>query len=943
MKFRRLISLITVIGICAGTIIHICSCSFSAKADDTLTNIQSSTIKNSYQEYITANNNAQRPNHKAECTPTTELAVYEGFEGVLMNDVTSADFSVEVNQAGLYAIEIAYIAVSGNNLSVEYKFLLDGNYPFSEAEDLELTKLYKDSGEPQTDSEGNEIRPEQEEVINLQTVCISDPVGYVQEPFMFYFETGKHILSFKSVRGEVLIKSVALVQPDKVYSEKEYAEKIDENSEIKNEEIRIDAEKPYIKSSSMLYASCDKTSLYIDPYPKGKEKLNVLGGANFSSVGQWVEYQFEVEKNGYYYLDIKYKQNISIGMSSYRNIYIDNKMLSESFRNIAFSYTNKWKSLTVSDNSGKAVPIYLDKGIHTVRMEVTLGEYNDILAEIEASVAAFNAAYLESIMYLTSSPDTNRDYDVKKNLPNVLAVFKEQIKVLENLSEKIYEVGGGTNNSIAIMEQMVYQLDNILEEPETYPENLDSVKSNITALATLISSLSSQPLTMDYITFYTPDVELEEPEAGFFKNFYNELVNFTASFASDYEEISDKDYDKEIIVWIPTGRDQYKVLNSLIRNDFSSKSRIKTNLKLVTESGLLPATVAGIGPDVIIQVANGTPMNYAVRGAAFDLSAFEDCDKVLERFSDAAVTPLKLGNSVYGLPETEAFYMMFYRTDVLERLELDVPRTWEDFLVATTELQKNNLTVGLPCTMEAYAMFLMQRGGYFYAEDTYECNLKTTVGVKSFTYFTDLFTNYSLPLSYDALTRFRMGEMPIIIAEYSFFNNLQVGAPEIGNVWKFTQVPGTLTASGDIDNTVTVTGLACMMLNSSKDPESAWEFMKWWTSASTQTSYGRNMEMLLGPSARVATANLESANSLSWSREDAQAIAEARESLKGTENVPGSYFLSRHFLNAFRSVVLSGDEPKESLRYYTKIINNEIHSKCEELGVSIERSKTEEQ
>lgn len=939
MKTRKVISFLTALAVFAGTGLHICSRSVYATADTVDSDIALSASRNvSYNEYISSYSDAVWQSGEISASAVSELSSYNDFSGVLMAEESSAEFAVTVHEAGLYAIKLNYVACEGQNIDIEYALQIDGKTLFEELSDLSLGKLYVDIGEPTVDIAGNEIRCDQQEYIASQSVLISDPVGYVDGAFAFCFEQGVHSLGFTSLRGDALIESVQLVKPDDVASEEEYSSLISGEELSGDEIVIIDAEKPALKSSSMLYASCDKTSYNVDPYPAGKEKLNVLGGSNFSQVGQWVEYKFNITQSGYYNIAVKYKQNIAIGTATYRNIYIDGKIPSVSYQNIVFSYSNSWKNRIIDDEDGNAVPVFLQAGEHTLRICVTLGEYNEVLSEIEDSVAAFNEAYLESIMYLTSSPDNNRDYAVEKNLPGVLEVFKSEMKHLEKISESIENVGGGTNDSIAIIERMVYQLNNILEDPETYPKRLDAVKSNITALASLVSTLGEQPLTMDYISVYMADAELKKAEAGFLKNLYNEAINFFASFTNDYNvSLRETNYDRDIIVWIPTGRDQYKVLNNLINNDFVDDKNINVGLKLVSSGSFLPATVAGMGPDVIINVANGDPVNYAVRGAVYDLSQFDDCEEILGRFSDAASVPLGLGNAVYALPETEAFYMMFYRTDILERLKLEVPQTWEDFLVVVTEMQKNNLIAGMPASMEAYAMFLLQNGGSFYAEDTYECDMNSTVGIKTFTYFTDMFTNYSFPLSYDALTRFRMGEMPIVIAEYTFFNTLQVGAPEIGNLWEFTHVPGTADEDGTIDTSVTVSGTACMMLESSKDPEAAWEFMKWWTSAETQTSYGRDMEMILGPSARVATANLEAAGALSWSRSNAQAIEQARESVKAIENVPGSYFLSRHFTNAFRKVVLSGGDAKESLRYYSKIINNEIHTKCEELGVSIER------
>lgn len=903
----------------------------------------------SYNAYFNENSNKDFPNVEVVGITEGTIGNDDGFEGIYMTEDDAVKYTFNVEKEGNYAVEVTYVARKNDKLGVEVGVTIDGQSPFKEFSNLEFFKLYEDVGKPEVDEFGNESRPEQEEVVKPQSVFLTDSTGYVSGPLYVYLTKGAHTFELTTLRGDIIIQNIALKQPEKVPT----ASKVDSSKNTaKNQKIKIEAETPVLKSSSMLYATCDKTSYYVSPYPNGKEKLNVLGGSNFSTVGQWVEYKFNVKQAGYYNINLKFKQNVSIGKTSYRNIYIDGKIPNTDYMNIDFAYTTSWDSKTISDKNGKAVPVYLEKGDHTIRIEVTLGDYDDILTIIQNSVMTFNEAYLESIMYLTTSPDQYRDYDVAKNLPNVIKTFKEQVKVLKDLSNRINKVSGGKNDSIAMVDRMVYQLENILKDPETYPKRLEQVKSNVTALAALITTFSSQPLTMDYITIYTDDSELKDAEANFFQNAYNEIVNFLHTFSAGYNTTSSSTSGKsDIVVWVPSGRDQYKVITNMVDNDFAPKHKdINVNLKLVPVGSLLAATIANKGPDVVIQIANSEPMNYAVRGAVYDLSKFaetdKEYDKVLNRFSNAITQPLRLGKSLYALPETETFYMMFYRTDILANLGLEPPKTWEDFLVVTTELQKNNLATGLPNTQEAFAMFLTQSGGSFYKEDTYECNINTITGLKAFTKYTDMFMNYGLPLTYDATTRFRMGEMPIVINDYTFFNTLQVAAPEIANLWDFTLVPGTTRVDENgneyVDHKVPVSGTACMMLASSKAPEKAWEFMKWWTDKDPQVDYGRNMEMILGASGRVATANKEATEALAWSKKNAKAIESARADDKnvfGIENVPGSYFMSRHIQNAFRMVVLSGDDPKESLRHYSKIINNEIRSKCEELGISIQREK----
>ena len=56
---------------------------------------------------------------------------------------------------------------------------------------------------------------------------------------------------------------------------------------------------------------------------------------------------------------------------------------------------------------------------------------------------------------------------------------------------------------------------------------------------------------------------------------------------------------------------------------------------------------------------------------------------------------------------------------------------------------------------------------------------------------------------------------------------------------------------------------------------------------------------------------------------------------KGIPEVPGGYYTSRHIKNAFRTVCISsnGEEPREALTRYAKIINDELYDKRLEFGL----------
>ena len=215
-------------------------------------------------------------------------------------------------------------------------------------------------------------------------------------------------------------------------------------------------------------------------------------------------------------------------------------------------------------------------------------------------------------------------------------------------------------------------------------------------------------------------------------------------------------------------------------------------------------------------------------------------------------------------------------------------------------------------------------------------------GVAAFKEYTKYFTDYGIPVIYDFVTRFRSGEMPIGIANFTTYNTLVVSAPEIAGLWDFTLVPGTEKTDENgnayIDRSAFVSGSATMMLKTEDEKlkQSAWEFMKWWASSDTQVRFGREIEALLGSSARYATANMEAIKQLSWSASDIEILEEQLSYTVGIREVPGGYYTGRHISNACRKVINEKTDPRETIIDYSIKIDEELTKKRKEFGLPLE-------
>ena len=182
-------------------------------------------------------------------------------------------------------------------------------------------------------------------------------------------------------------------------------------------------------------------------------------------------------------------------------------------------------------------------------------------------------------------------------------------------------------------------------------------------------------------------------------------------------------------------QDQAQLIADLARNLFTPAKGIGVNVQLVANGSLLPATLAGKGPDVALGQAQADPMNYALRGAVTDLSGFDGAEEVRGRFSPAACLPFEREGHWYAVPETMSYPMLFCRDDVLEELGIDDAwlDTWDTLLETVLPiLQKKYLSIGIPAAIGGYGMFLYQNGGAFYTADGSQSALNSPVAISSF-------------------------------------------------------------------------------------------------------------------------------------------------------------------------------------------------------------------
>jgi len=882
-------------------------------------------------------------------------SIRENFEGesrVLFTEENSfVEYTVNVERAGLYNLYIEYFPTQSRGIPMERTVLINGEVPFLGADRLMFQRVWGDGGDRRFDNQGNEIRAAQVEKPRWEAAWFRDSVGHITEPYAFYFRQGQNTVRLRGVNESMAIRSFSLKAPVTIKNYRDYIAAVD-TSRFANSRsdylLKVQGEDATRRSDPSLYPIYDRSSGATDPASVARIRLNMIGGQSWRVAGQWIEWEFDVPEDGMYRITVKGRQNYNRGFVSNRSFMINGEIPVQELAAVPFRFTNRWAHNTPNDSEGDLFfPLHAGKNV--LRIQATLGGMGEMLSVMEESVYRLNAIYRKILVLTGPEPDIFRDYRVEVVYPEVIEAMNLESKILFKLVDDLTRYSGERSAQAAATLTLARQLELFVRRPDRIPRTLVNFKQNISSLGDSLLALSQSQLDIDYIIISAPESKIPRIRENFFVAASHEIRSFFASFFVDYDRIGNFYKGDVVEVWILTGRDQSTILKTMIDDTFTPMTvtperpnGIRVNVKLVAPESVMPAIVAGTGPDMALTVPQVDPVNYAIRKAVVDVSRFPGFEETISELHPAVIVPFMFQGGVFALPEVQYFHVMFYRKDVFEELNIEIPDTWEDLIRILPIIQKNNMNVGIPSVatnvqanidFSNFLAHLFQRGGRLYNEDGSRTLLDSQIAIEAFDKYTKFFTHYKTPVVYDFVNRFRTGEMPLAFADYTNFNTLEVFAPELRGLWGFARMPGLEKADGTIDRSVSTGTLASMIFSSSRRQEEAWEFMRWWVSSDTQLRFGRELESIMGAAARYPTANYEAFRRLSWGSEQMAVLDEQRGWAVGVPEVPGGYFVSRHITNAARRILNEGQDTRETLLDYTLTINDELMKKRQEFGL----------
>ena len=860
---------------------------------------------------------------------------------VYMKETDRLSWSFAVPETGLYHLLVNYYPVEGDGGEIQRRLYLDGNIPFSEADNLSFCRLWANrEGGAMVDTQGNQIMIEQQEVPAWTSQYAQAPASAGDEPLRFYLTKGSHTLTMEGIMEPMLIKSVSfcpvLDAAAAPYQEvgSQYKNRMQASASAA---VWIQAEEADVKSNQMLYPMADRTSPTVQPYDYAKIVYNTLGRSQWTNAGQWAEWKFYVSESACYSLSAHYKQSLKEGRASVRRIQIDGETPFAEADDWRFPYDSVWQTGWFADENNVPYSFWLDEGWHTLRLTVGLGSYSDMIATASEYLSELNAIYRSVIAISGANPDQYRDYKFDVMIPGTIEQMAQMSAKLKALEKEVLAADKNAR-TVGDIGRIYNTLDLMLKDTDTIAARLTTLKDNIASFGTWINTQRGQPLELDWLRFSSSAAELPKGEAGIFGLVGHYIKQFFQSFLTDYEMMGQTELsaDASVKVWMMTSQDQAQVLRQLTVSDFTPNNKIAAEVQLVSQKALLPAILADRGPDVALGIAQSEINNLALRNAVYNLGTLPGMDKMREEFYPHSMAPFEWNGGVYALQETEVWPMLFYRKDILKELDIDTKElnTWDSILQSVLpKLKNSSLDFGIMPTIQNYLTFCYQYGGTLYDESGTQSGLSGSAAIESMKLFSMLYKQYGFLLSFDFSNRFRTGEMPIAIADFTSYNNLMLFASEIKGLWGMLPVPGTPQEDGTVSHATVATLTGTAIMSGTKNLDAAWTFLQWWNSADTQDTFGKRLESVVGTAARYNTANRKAIAKVRWEPDMRQSmLAQADEVMPYTE-VPGGYFTSRLFSFAFRSIVYNDAEVRESMNSVAADINLEMANKRKEYGL----------
>ncbi len=867
-------------------------------------------------------------------------------------------------------------------------------YQYQEARQIPFPGLWRYTGvtvNPKTgyvnfakDNQGDNLYPLPKEVEQWQQTDAYDAQGTYGSPLLFCLTAGQHVLRLQTVREAMALQTITFQGPAVPPS---YAQALAQWRRAGMKPVtcgmcvEVQADNIYRMSDPTIQPGSDPYPSVV-PQTHGYFILNELNGATFQQPNEWVEYKITVPQTGLYKIGFKELQAQLQGLPATRRLTIDGKLPFNGAQWISIPFKNGWNMVTLAQPDGSPALIGLSKGTHILRLTVTLGLVGEALTVIQQTDQRLGELQREILEITGPNPNAQVAYNLAQNVPDLIPQMQAIVGVLRREAALLtYDAGGAAPVAANSLDITANDIQRMAEHPSQIQLDMTEWGQDEQALASWITLLQAQPVSMNWIGLAAPSYRFPSPQAGFFTQIKVTWENFILSFYRNYTGVGSV-FSNAINVWVGYGQSWAAIMSQLANSEFTPVTGIHVNFNVIPGGAgiVLLSQVAGNGPDVATGMPATEPVNFALRGGAVDLSSLPHWSTIVKRFVPEATLPYEYTNAsghtgTYGVPDTQGMTMLFYRSDILSTLVpggIKPPKTWQELYRIIPILTAHGMEFAYPAGPTGFLPFLYQNGGSYYTNtrNGIRSNLDTSAAYRAFKAWTDLYLQWNVPISANLFTRFQTGEVPLAIGAYNEYVALQAGAPELQGLWKIAPIPATAylcsSTGGASSCQVDTNSDSCTMPDfpgeppipagdtckyndtsgdmgasgaiiipkSSRHVAQAWKFIEWWTSTPVQLEFASDLEAVGGIQLAWNTANVQALGGLPWPEQDLKVFEQIWKSYKPAPVVPGGYLSDRYVNDIWTNVVVDGQDPRSQLQWATQNINDELYRQEVNFGLT---------
>ncbi|MCL2128519.1 MAG: extracellular solute-binding protein, partial [Treponema sp.] len=607
------------------------------------------------------------------------------------------EFSFFIPAAGDYCLVAEYEPRNANYETNLFDLRVNGEEPDAERANITLPSFYRFVNyDYKKNFRGNDIYPEQQMLQGRQRVRVGrGEQAYSTGALVLKLPAGTSNFSLRMNEGAVTLYGLSLAEYEPLPAYADYrAAGRGEAAGL----LILEAEKPYYKNRpSIAIANNPRYTAF--PYSTTGLDLNAIDGAAYKNHMDTVGYFAEIHESGFYKLGIRAAMPGKADSPVFVDIEIDGAVPFAEFCSVPLAYHRLMHNHLLG-----GFPVYLEKGVHEIALVINGERYHALSGTLRDVAEEINTLSVDLRKITGNNQDPNRDWIIEEFLPGMTADMERWKLVIDAVREKILALSGGkTTEEANKLSVALKQLQKLIDKPNRVPYRMsvlsEGENSLLQTLTTAMLTLSGQSLNIDaVIVAGTSLPEAALPEAGlppsrgnFFFGFGEAVKRLAASFWDAGADGGSEDR-RSIDVWVIRSRQYADTLQNLCEERFTQASGIKVNFSIITDQGKLTlANAAGKQPDAVLGVDQFYVNDLALRGSLADLRGFPGANKTIAGASPGALIQMIIDGGLYGIPESQVLYLLYYRSDILNAFGWKPPSTWGEVLLMLPALKRNGM------------------------------------------------------------------------------------------------------------------------------------------------------------------------------------------------------------------------------------------------------------